>query len=220
MRAFRLAWWWMLDYAYAGLWQVRAAFTRSATSEITGDARPVVVIPGIYETWQFMRPLVDALHRAGHPVHVVTLLQNNRMPVERAAGLVIDYLRREGLSDVAIVAHSKGGLIGKYVMMQPDSHALVHSMATICTPFSGSRYARFMLLPSLRSFSPTHAITAQLAGEVAVNARITSIFGQFDPHIPEGSELAGARNIQLPVGGHFRILSDRRCIDEVLAAIA
>jgi len=56
----------------------------------------VVVIPGIYETWQFMRPLVDALHQAGHPVHVVTLLQNNRMPVERAAGLVIDYLKRRG----------------------------------------------------------------------------------------------------------------------------
>jgi hypothetical protein len=215
----RRAWWWMLDYAYAGWWQARAAVNRSATSNLTGDRRPVVVIPGIYETWQFMRPLVDALHQAGHPVHVVTLLQNNRMPVERAAGLVIDYLKREGLSDVAIVAHSKGGLIGKYVMMQPNARALVHSMAAICTPFSGSRYARYMLLPSLRAFSPTHAVTAQLAGELTTNARITSIFGLFDPHIPEGSELPGATNIQLPIGGHFRILSDSRCIDAVLETI-
>jgi hypothetical protein len=214
------AWWWLLDYAYAGYWQVRAAVTRMPASELlAGGGRPVVVIPGIYETWQFLRPMVDALHRAGHPVHVVTLLQNNRMPVDRAAQVVSDYLMGEGLADVTIVAHSKGGLIGKYVMMQPSSRDRVRGMVAICAPFSGSRYARYMLLPSLRAFSPTHAITALLAREVSINSRITSIFGLFDPHIPEGSELAGATNIRLPVGGHFRILSDTRCIDAVLEAV-
>lgn len=217
---FTRAWWWMLDYAYAGYWQVRAALTRAPASGLLGgDRRPVIVIPGIYETWQFLRPLVDALQEAGHPVHVVTLLQNNRMPIDRAARLVTDYLDREGLSDVAIVAHSKGGLIGKFVMMQPGASERVHGMAAVCSPFSGSRYARYMVLPSLRAFSPTHAITALLAREVSVNSRITSIFGVFDPHIPEGSELAGATNLRLPIGGHFRILSDRRCIDAVLRAI-
>lgn len=217
---FKRAWWWMLDYAYAGYWQVRATVTRTPATELLGGSeRPVIVIPGIYETWQFLRPMVDALHDAGHPVHVVTLLQNNRMPVDRAAQLVSEHLDREGLADVVIVAHSKGGLIGKLVMMQPGSRERVHSMAAVCTPFSGSRYARYMLLPSLRAFSPTHAITALLAHDVAINSRITSIFGLFDPHIPEGSELAGATNIRLPIGGHFRILSDRRCIDAVLEAV-
>lgn len=220
MRTLHRAWWWVLDYAYAGYWQLRASVDRRAETDLTGGSeRPVIVIPGIYETWQFLKPLVDAVHQAGHPVHVVTLLQNNRMPVERAAALVTDYLDRHRLQDVAIVAHSKGGLIGKLVMMQPGSAGRVHSMAAICTPFSGSRYARYMLLPSLRAFSPRHATTALLAREVAVNSRITSIFGQFDPHIPEGSELTGATNLKLPVGGHFRILSDRRCIAAVLDAI-
>jgi hypothetical protein len=218
---FRRAWWWALDYAYAVYWQSRALTTRAPATDLLGGVkRPVVVLPGIYETWQFMRPMVDALHEAGHPVHVVTLLQNNRLPVDRAALLVAEYLHREGLTDVAIVAHSKGGLIGKYVMMQADAGTRVHSMVAVCTPFAGSRYARYMLLPSLRAFSPTHAITALLAREVAVNARITSVFGEFDPHIPEGSELEGATNIRLPIGGHFRILSDQRCIDAVLAAVA
>jgi len=220
VKPIRYAWWWTLDYAYAIYWQVRSAITRPDTAQLReGAGRPVIVVPGIYETWQFMRPMVDALHEAGHPVHVVTLLQNNRLPVDRAAALVADYLREQDLSDVAIVAHSKGGLIGKYVMMGADAGARVHSMAAVCTPFSGSRYARFMLLPSLRAFSPTHAITGRLAREVTVNARITSIFGLFDPHIPEGSELDGATNIRLPIGGHFRILGDRRCIDAVLEAV-
>ena len=214
------AWWWWLDYAYAGYRQVHAAFSRTRTSDLAGGGeRPVVIIPGIYETWQFLRPVVDALHQAGHPVRVVTLLQNNRMPVDRAARLVAGYLEREDLNDVAIVAHSKGGLIGKLLMMQPDARDRVHSMVAICTPFSGSRYARFMLLPSLRAFSPTHAMTTFLAAEIETNARITSIYGIFDPHIPEGSELAGATNVRIPVGGHFRILGDHRCIDAVLAAV-
>ena len=220
MKPFRQAWWWTLDYAYAVYWQVRAAITRPGTAHLKeGAGRPVIVIPGIYETWQFMRPMVDALHEAGHPVHVVTLLQNNRLPVDRAASLVAEYLLNESLSGVAIVAHSKGGLIGKYVMMQADAGARVRSMVTVCTPFAGSRYARYMLLPSLRAFSPRHPLTGRMAREVAVNARITSIFGLFDPHIPEGSELEGATNIRLPIGGHFRILSDQRCIDAVLEVV-
>jgi hypothetical protein len=37
-------------------------------------------------------------------------------------------------------------------------------------------------------------------------SRVVSIWGWYDPHIPEGCFLAGARNIEVPVGGHFRIL--------------
>jgi hypothetical protein len=67
-----------------------------------------------------------------------------------------------------------------------------------------------------------------LAARIAVHTRpatgsrsprITSIFGQFDPHIPEGSELEGATNIRLDIGGHFRILSDADCIRAVLNAV-
>ena len=57
-----------------------------------------------------------------------------------------------------------------------------------------------------------------LAASADVNTRIVSIFGPFDPHIPEGSELAGARNIVLARGGHFRVLEDPRVIAEVLRA--
>lgn len=220
MKTLKRAWWWLADYAYATSWQVRAAVGRTRSADFaSGDGRPVVIIPGIYETWQFLRPLIDRLHGAGHPVHVITVLAHNRLPVEHGARLVSDYILATGLQDAAIVAHSKGGLIGKLVMLRPDAGARVSMMATVCTPFSGSRYARYLLLPSLRAFSPRNATTGMLAREEAVNARITSIFGVFDPHIPEGSELVGATNLRLPVGGHFRILSDERCIEAVLAAV-
>lgn len=201
--------WWLQDYLYAAGWQVRGMLSRVQSGSFhQGHRRPVLIIPGVYENWQFMMPLIQSIHDAGHPVHVVTVLQRNQLDVPAAARMVAQHLEEAGLRDAAIVAHSKGGLIGKYAMLMLDPGQRINRMVTVCTPFSGSRYARYMLLPSLRIFSPRHPLTLELAREEAINSRITSIYGPFDPHIPEGSVLPGATNIELPTAGHFRILGD------------
>ena len=201
--------WWLQDYLYAAGWQVRGMLSRVQPGSFhQGHRRPVLIIPGVYENWQFMMPLIQSIHDAGHPVHVVTVLQRNQLDVPAAARMVAQHLEEAGLRDAAIVAHSKGGLIGKYTMLMLDPEQRIDRMVTVCTPFSGSRYARYMLLPSLRIFSPRHPLTLELAREEAINSRITSIYGPFDPHIPEGSVLPGATNIELPTAGHFRILGD------------
>ncbi len=218
---FRAARWWVQDYLYAVGRQLRSASPRTRPDEfLGGTGRPVVVIPGIYEDWRFMLPLVQRLHAAGHPVHVVTVLQRNRLAVPKAAELIAGYLSERDLKDVMILAHSKGGLIGKFAMMSLDPERRITGMVAVCSPFSGSRYASFMLLPSLRAFSPRNAVTLQLSREERANERITSVYGLFDPHIPEGSMLPGARNIRLDTGGHFRILAHEDTIRIILDAAA
>ena len=218
---FQVAGWWARDYAYAIGRQLQSFASRVSPDEfLSGTGRPVVVVPGIFEDWRFMLPLIRSLHQAGHPVHVVTVLQRNRLAVPKAAGLIADYLRDRDLTDTLIVAHSKGGLIGKYAMMALDPERRLVRMVAVASPFSGSRYAGFMLLPSLRALSPRSAVTVQLSREQRVNERITSIYGLFDPHIPEGSVLSGARNVQLDTGGHFRILAHEATISAVLAEAA
>ncbi|MET1022415.1 MAG: alpha/beta hydrolase [Arthrobacter sp.] len=213
--------WWAADYAYAAERQLLGAFSRTSPEDfLGGTGRPVVVIPGVYEDWRFMLPLVQRLHEAGHPVHVQALLRRNRIAVPKAADVVAGYIRDQDLTDAMIVAHSKGGLIGKFAMMQLDPEHRIAGMVAVCSPFSGSRYASFMLLPSLRAFSPRNAVTMQLSREDRVNEHITSVYGLFDPHIPEGSVLPGARNIQLDTAGHFRILAHEDTIRTVLAATA
>jgi pimeloyl-ACP methyl ester carboxylesterase len=201
--------WWLQDYLYAGIWQVRGMLSRVQPGSFhQGQRSPVVIIPGVYENWQFMLPLIQSIHDAGHPVHVVTVLQRNKLDVPAAARMVAQHMEEAGLRDAVIVAHSKGGLIGKYTMLNLDPEGRVSRMIAVCTPFSGSRYARYMLLPSLRIFSPRNALTLQMAREETINSNVTSIYGPFDPHIPEGSHLPGATNIELPTAGHFRILGD------------
>lgn len=221
MNPFQVPLWWTRDYLYAAEWQVRAFFNRTDAAEFrTGTRTPLVVLPGVYETWKFLQPLIQTLHDRGHPVHVLDLLRRNERPVIEIAEAVTEYLEEHDLSDVVLVAHSKGGLIGKQVMTGP-AHDRVRGMLAVATPFGGSSYARLMpLSATLKIFSPRNATILALSRETSVNERIVSIYGRFDPHIPESSELAGAKNVRLETGGHFRILAHPRVMAElaVLAA--
>ena len=200
--------WWAADYLYAARAQILALDRRvDAATFCTGHRSPVVVLPGVYEPWRFMLPMIRMLHGDGHPVHVVDPLQNNRRPVAHGAEAVAHYLREHQLEDVAIVAHSKGGLLGKHVMAFCTEKNRVRSMVAIATPFGGSTLARYQVSPTLRSFSPRNATLRKLDAERTANERIVSVFARFDPHIPEGSRLEGAHNVEVETGGHFRILA-------------
>ena len=210
--------WWGQDYVYAVAAQLRAVGPGYPDDLTAGTLRPLVLLPGIYETWRFLEPLAQALHERGHPVHVVTGLGSNRRPVVESARQVADLLRERDLNDVVLVAHSKGGLIGKHLMAFDPAGERVRAMVAVATPFGGSRYSNLMPTPSLRAFRSGDATMRALAAAADVNSRIVSVFGAFDPHIPEGSELAGGRNVRLDGGGHFRVLADPRVVAEVIRA--
>ena len=213
-------WWRGVDYAYAAAWQVRAAVSRARPETfVSGRERPVLILPGVYEPWRFMLPLIRELHAAGHPVHVVPELGRNEAAVASGASVVDAYLRRAELRDVVIVAHSKGGLLGKQVMAFGEAGERIRAMLAIATPFGGSRYATYMVSRTLRSFSPRNEALVTLGNSLEANGRIVSVFPAFDPHIPEGSALVGARNVELATAGHFRVLADP-AVRELAAQVA
>jgi len=218
-RWLRRGWYWCLDYAWVVRRQVLAAFDRGVPERFArGDRAPVLLLPGVYEPWNLLRPIAQRLNGLGHPVHVLAGLGYNRIPIPDAAGLAHAYLEHHDLRAVLLIAHSKGGLIGKHLMAVDDVSGRVDRLIAVSTPFGGSRYADFVLSPTLREFRPRGATISALAALGGVNSRITSVFGEFDPHIPAGSALEGAVNIELPVMGHFRVLGDPRVIEAVVGA--
>ena len=201
---------WWLDYLYVAWWQSKAFLLTFKKTKYTGfltDKPPVILLPGVYERWEFMKPLADVLHQQKYPVHVIEALGFNRSTIEEAAEHVERYIHRHKLQNVRIVAHSKGGLIGKLVMMHDDKDR-IHSMVAINTPFNGSPYARlFPFTKTIRIFSPYSSIVKYLAENTSVNRQICSVYSSFDPHIPGGSKLKSAKNITLQSQGHFKVLS-------------
>lgn len=193
-------------------WAVPAAYA-------TGDKRPVVVIPGVYETWHFMRPIADELSRLGHPVFVIPSIRRNTRPIPETAATIAVEVARLDLHDVAVVAHSKGGLVGKHLMAFDDADHRIGRLVAVATPFAGSAMARWMPGRTLRAFLPGDPVIQSLSAERALNARITSIYPTFDSHIPEGSRLEGAHNVEVDTIGHFRILGAAGTLIAVIEAV-
>jgi len=222
LSALRKAWDWALDYAYVLRWQLAATLSRDDAHafEDGRDDRPtILVLPGVYERWQFMLPIIRRLHARGHGVHVVGALGANTGRVAEMSRRARAYLEAEDIHDVVIVAHSKGGLIGKHLMAFGDPDRRIRAMVAINAPFLGSSYARLFPVRSIRDFSPRNAALVELGRSREVNARITSVFARFDPHIPGGSALEGAVDERVAASGHFRIMGDEDVLRRVEAAI-
>lgn len=214
---------WALDYVYAVRWQAAGLLGRWDPAHYRGPVEPgrsaVVLIPGIYESWTFMLPVAGALREHGHDVHVVGDLRFNTGTIEDMAALVDEHIRREGLERCVLVAHSKGGLIGKHLLVHHNERTVIQGLVAVNTPFSGSKLARLLPLPTIRVFLPHSPELAALTTSRAVNRRIVSVYGLFDPHIPGGSRLEGARNVQLGTRGHFLPLSDPRVHEAIVEGI-
>jgi len=235
----RRAWWWTADYLYAAGRQLaalglpwlpgRVALEPAAWRSGRADLPEVVLIPGVYEHWSFLRPLGNALTAAGHRVVVVHGLGANLLDIPETARRVDVALAQRPAPPAGrvLVAHSKGGLVGKSLLVTLGDRAASErgliGLVAVCTPFAGSRLAGLFLDPRIRDFSPRNRTIVQLGGSHGVNGDIVSIFGPFDPHIPEGSALAGATNVEVPVAGHFRPLgaaSTHRAVVEGIALLA
>lgn len=217
-RVARRGWYWAADYSYIVHRQGAALADPAVPASYSeGDRAPVVLIAGVMEPWTLLRPAADRLSADGHPIHIVPDLAYNLGAVGEASDLVAHAIRDRGLRHVILVTHSKGGLIGKHVLAH-DTEGRVERLIAIATPFAGSSLARYVPMTSIQALRPTDETILGLASHETVNSRITSIYPEFDPHVPDGSHLDGATNVALPVIGHFRILSDPLLLEAVAAA--
>ncbi|ROS48479.1 triacylglycerol lipase [Frigoribacterium sp. PhB24] len=210
----------VLDYRY--VWWVHLV-TRSGRvvprRYRDGDREPVLLLPGVYETWRFLRPVADRLNDLGHPIVVVPGMGHNRRPIAATAELAQRILDAHDLRDVVVLAHSKGGLVGKTMMVATDRDRRITRMVAVNSPFSGTRWSTVLPNKTLRVFSPRDAELRRLADRREANRTITSMASRFDAHVTEGSVLPGAVNLEFPVDGHFRPLGHARCVAMIVREV-
>ncbi|MFN3706669.1 esterase/lipase family protein [Microcella sp.] len=208
------------DYAYVLGRRITA--TLKPRAPLPGDGtppgsrgRPVVILPGIFESWHYLQRIVEGLSAAGHPVYVVGDIGINGRPIPATARRVYRYLVAHDLRDAILVAHSKGGLVGKHVMLHdaqvnpgadlPGRRRVAHLIA-VNTPWRGSELARYGV-GAWREFAPRRPVMALLSAESDVDARITAIDSAIDQYVPRDSAPSAATRIPVPLVGHFRVLA-------------
>src|SRR3954447_15931253 len=131
----RRALWWASDYLYAARrqaaiaqppWSIGRHRPAPRAWAIGSESLPeVILLPGVYEHWTFMRPLGDALSAAGHRVSVIHGLGINRQDVAEISERLGRHLAAAPARPAGrvLVAHSKGGLIGKHLLVASGAAA-------------------------------------------------------------------------------------------------
>jgi pimeloyl-ACP methyl ester carboxylesterase len=210
---------WIVDYAHIGRHLGKMYVHRNPPEHYLGHIvpgkEPVILLAGISNTWRSLKKIGDKISLEGHPVYIIPQLSRGFTSIPDSAKIVEDIIDENGLKNIIIVAHSKGGLIGKYLLIHDRR---VKKLIAIATPFAGSTIVKFIPHKSFKELSPKSQIIADLSSHPEVNKNITSIIPAFDNHVfPKGSSyLSGGKNIKINVAGHHKILFDDEVTRKVL----
>jgi hypothetical protein len=216
---------WLHDYVYMTRGALSGVLYRNPPEHYTGyvvDGKvPVVMIPGVTSRWAFMKHLADAISLLGHPVYIVPSLGNNLYSVPDSAKKVYEVIVKEHLKNVVLVAHSKGGLIGKYLMSHDDIEGRVIRLISVATPYSGSAITKLLPIEPIRELHNDSELITYLKTHTAVNSKITSIFPLYDNHVwaAEGSYLDGAKNSTVHVHGHHKVLYSKEVMEMIVGEL-
>lgn len=135
-------------------------------------ATPVLLVHGLVDNRSVFTRLRLHLHRHGFRRVIPVELPLLTPTVQDGARLLADAIAAAGSPDgqVAIVAHSLGGLVARYHVQRRGGDARVETLITLATPHGGARLAELLpralpsrLLAQLRPGSPLLAELAEAA---------------------------------------------------------
>lgn len=213
---------WIHDYFYAlGRHFLFYKPVEQYLWRVKKDKEPIVLIPGLFERHDFLSAFADSLSLAGHPIYFSKELGRNVKNIADSAKIIEKLILDNNLQNIIIVSHSKGGLIGKYLLTFSEVKGRIKKIITIATPWEGSRLFRLYLHKSFKELRPNSDIIEELRNHKEVNEKIVSIFGKSDNVIwpIESCKLKGAKNIEVNTYGHHKILFDKNVCDVVLSEI-
>ncbi|MDB4939824.1 MAG: hypothetical protein JWO40_249 [Candidatus Doudnabacteria bacterium] len=214
---------WVKDYAHmfnvGSLQYFRRTPPKHYLGHVIDGKVPVIILPGIFGRWAFLKPMADHISLLGHPVYIVPKLGNNIGDIPSSAKKVKEVIDENNIKNVIIVAHSKGGLISKYLMLHEDPEKRVKGLIAVATPFHGSSIGKLIPSYSIQELSSDSDIILYLVSHTEADSKIVSIIPQYDNHVwhEKGSHLDGAMaNIEVETSGHHKVLDDKKVWDLVV----
>lgn len=213
------------DYGWFGknaVETLRAGIFRATTTTEPDASSPVtlVLLPGVYEAPSYFQSIRRQLESAGYAIATVPMLGRMRAPVSELAKRVLEFVPTID-GPIILLAHSKGSLVGRAVLAKLPVQ--VRGLIAFAAPWQGSTLARlfppFSVVGKLVPNGPDVARDWDDEREKLIRSRIYSLAPSWDPHIPSGSVLAGAHNIQLTTAGHFKPIADPKAFETVVGAI-
>lgn len=177
---------------------------------------PVIIVQGYAEpSWYFMYGIYRDLRKNGwQALYPVNLFPNISDIAEQAkiVSAKIDQAKKEqGVSQVDYVAHSMGGLIGRYYMQNMSGSKNINHFVSIATPHYGTYVAWAGIGDAAKQMRPGSDFLNSLNSKNVIlpNVKYTSIWTKTDEIVipSENSILKGSRVMPaIENVGHFFIM--------------
>lgn len=192
------------------------------------DEPPVLVVPGFLGPSILLRPLSIFLRL--HDRHVKVLRTFPAFDgvvghAERIAQAVERLKAKTGASRVDLVAHSMGGLAGRYYLLKMGGVANVRRFITVATPHMGTNWASlFVMTQSVKDMKPGNPLLEELAGAEKIRGvRCINIRAGWDQIVwPREHGRWGddhAHEHELPWAEHWAVQADPRLLALVITSL-
>ena len=181
-----------------------------------GEKRPVVLVPGFLGRGIAFEPMGKALSKAGHPVFVADLGYGVGC-IEQKGALLREEMEQWGVEEPVVVGHSMGGLIA--LSMPEETLDEVHHFVTLGTTFHGAVLSYlFPMFPAARQLNPKSKVIEGLIDRAQSQPNLTPIVGRWDEiALPRQACMLDDQRAEVcEVGGHARLITDRRVFEVVL----
>ena len=187
---------------------------------------PVILLHGLMQNSSSLETIEHDLTRAGFecfPMNYQTLGAGVPAAAEALKDRIDQVLSATGASQVAIVAHSMGGLVTRAALVGKKTARKVSIVITLGSPHAGtplaSRLSRIPLVSSIaKDFMPGSAILTDLAKAKSRYGVTWMAVYSVDDHIVPGKcgrldcPVYEAHNVELSGIGHAGILRDPRVL--------
>lgn len=177
--------------------------------------------------WSYLIPRLDRARISHASVDLEPVLGDIDGYVPLVQKAVEELCRETGAGQVALVAHSMGGLVVR-AWMRAHGTARVARVITLGSPHHGTGMAKFGRGPNVVQMRCQRGAASDWLQELgrgedpATRALITSIYTHHDNIVsPQtSSQLAGARNIAFGGVGHVALGCNDRVLDTVMSELA
>lgn len=133
---------WIIDYFFLLRGRVETLVYRNSPDNYikqnTHNGINIILIQGINASWVYLKKIGDELSGRGYSVYTIPELGRNMDLNSVDAKKVVRFIIENNLQNVVIIAHSKGGLIAKYVLVEGSIKERIIKVITIGTPFNGT----------------------------------------------------------------------------------
>ncbi|QQS38405.1 hypothetical protein IPM62_03415 [Candidatus Woesebacteria bacterium] len=178
--------------------------------------KQALIIPGFGGNWYCLKQIGDVLNRKGYKIIPVKNLVHGTLSIEESVNRVKNLIDKNDLKNFVIVAHSKGGIIAKELLLLPDYERRINKAICIAVPFGGSVFGKLKVF-NLEEIEPGSKLLVRQNAITSVNSKIVNIYPSLDNHVIPNKNLTikGAINIKLDIVGHTRILFSKSIKKEI-----